>query len=40
VSFAVYGPFETILSDVAFSNYHLFRSEHRILTDVTAAPGP
>jgi hypothetical protein len=40
VSFGVYGPFETILSDVAFSNYHLFRSEHRILTDVTAAPGP
>jgi len=36
--FGIYGPFETILNDVAFSNYHLFGSQHRILPDVSPAP--
>jgi len=36
--FGVYGPFETALNDVTFSNYHLFQSGHRILTDVSPAP--
>lgn len=31
IDFGVYGPFETSLNDVTFSQYHLFRSEHRIL---------
>ena len=38
MAFGIYGPFETILNDVAFSNYHLFGSQHRILTDVSPAP--
>lgn len=29
--FKVYGHFETILDDVIFDKYHLFRSELRIL---------
>lgn len=31
--FGVYAAFETTLNDVTFSDYHQFRSEHRILTD-------
>jgi hypothetical protein len=38
MAFGVYGSFETFLNDVAFSNYHLFGSQHRILTDVSPAP--
>jgi hypothetical protein len=30
-SFGVYGRFETILNDVAFGEYHVFRSESRML---------
>ena len=30
-SFKVYGPFETMLDDVSFEDYHLFRGEARIL---------
>jgi hypothetical protein len=30
-SFGVYGRFETILNDVTFGKYHLFRAESRIL---------
>jgi hypothetical protein len=29
--FTVYGHYETLLNDVTFSQYHLFRSESRIL---------
>jgi VWFA-related protein len=38
MAFGIYGPFETMLNDVAFSNYHLFGSQHRILPDVSPAP--
>jgi hypothetical protein len=38
MAFGIYGPFETMLNDVAFSNYHLFASQHRILTDDSPAP--
>jgi VWFA-related protein len=38
MAFGIYGPFETMLNDVAFSNYHLFASQHRILPDVSPAP--
>ena len=34
----VYGPFQTLLNDVTFTDYHIFRSEHRILTDYAAEP--
>jgi hypothetical protein len=37
-SFGVYGRFETILNDVAFGKYHLFRADSRILPGYTAAP--
>ena len=32
--FRTYGPFSTMLNDMAFDNYHLFRAETRVLTDV------
>jgi VWFA-related protein len=38
MAFGINGPFESILNDVAFSNYHLFGSQHRILPDVSPAP--
>jgi len=38
MSFGVYGPFESALNAVTFSDYHQFRSEHRILTDVPPTP--
>jgi hypothetical protein len=34
VRFRTYGPFSTMLNDMAFDNYHLFRAETRMLTDV------
>jgi hypothetical protein len=34
----VYGRFETILNDVAFEEYHIFRSKSRILTGAPPAP--
>lgn len=34
-SFGVFGRFETILNDVAFEKYHLFRAESRILPGYT-----
>ena len=37
-SFRVYGPFETMLDDVTFSQYHLFRGEARILTGDESPP--
>jgi VWFA-related protein len=37
-SFGVYGRFETILSDVAFGKYHVFRAESRILPDDAPPP--
>lgn len=33
-TFRTYGPFSTMLNDMAFDNYHLFRAETRVLTDV------
>jgi hypothetical protein len=31
-SFRSYGPYTTMLNDVGFDRYHMFRSESRILT--------
>jgi hypothetical protein len=36
--FKVYGPFETILSDMAYTKYHKFHSTSRILPGYTPAP--
>ncbi len=36
--FQFYGPFETLLTDVTFRNYHRFGSTSRLLTDVSDAP--
>jgi hypothetical protein len=30
-SFTTYGPYATMLNDITFSNYHVFRSDARIL---------
>lgn len=32
-NFATYGPYATMLNDISFSNYHVFRSDAKILTD-------
>jgi hypothetical protein len=32
-SFRIHGPFETMLNDVSFGEYHMFRAESRVLTD-------
>jgi hypothetical protein len=32
-SFGTYGRFETILNDVIFGKYHVFRAQSRIVTD-------
>jgi hypothetical protein len=37
-AFKVYAPFETVLSDVSFSNYHKFGSSIRILPEFTPVP--
>ena len=37
-SFGVYGRFETIMNDVKFTNYHVFRSESRLLPDYNLPP--
>jgi hypothetical protein len=37
-TFGIYDTFETLLNDVTFSDYHLFRAGHRILTDVAPEP--
>jgi VWFA-related protein len=36
--FKVYGPYKTLLNDVTFANYHLFRSESRILPGFIPVP--
>ncbi len=37
-SFGVYGRFETILNDVTFGGYHVFRAQSRILPDDASTP--
>jgi hypothetical protein len=37
-SLTVYAPYETMLNDIAFTNYHKFGSEARILPGFDAAP--
>jgi VWFA-related protein len=36
--FKVYAPFETILNDVTYENYHLFRSSSRVVPGFTESP--
>jgi VWFA-related protein len=36
-SFRSYGPYATMLNDISFDRYHMFRSESRILTGFTPA---
>jgi hypothetical protein len=35
LSFRSYGPFATVLSDLTFDDYHIFRAESRVLTDAS-----
>jgi VWFA-related protein len=37
-SFGVYGRFETILNDVTFEQYHMFRAQSRVLPEYAASP--
>jgi hypothetical protein len=37
-TFGVYGRFKTMLSDMTFSKYHIFRAQSRILPGYTPAP--
>lgn len=37
-AFRVYGPFQTMLNDVSFGDYHMFRAEARILPDYEQVP--
>jgi VWFA-related protein len=37
-SFRTYGPFATMLNDVVFEQYHMFRSKAHMLTDFNPAP--
>jgi hypothetical protein len=37
-SFGVYGPFETMVNDVTFTDYHVFRSTARILPSADSTP--
>jgi VWFA-related protein len=37
-AFRVYGPFQTMLNDVTFGDYHMFRSEARILPEYEPVP--
>jgi hypothetical protein len=39
-SFRSYGPFATMLSEMDFAGYHIFRAESHVLTDVPPAPKP
>jgi VWFA-related protein len=39
-SFKTYGPSHTAVNDVSFADYHLFRSEVRVLPDDNPAPQP
>jgi VWFA-related protein len=34
-TFMAYGPFATMLNDISFDRYHIFRSESRVLADFT-----
>jgi VWFA-related protein len=38
MSFKIYGPFKTVLNDVTFERYHLFRSETTILPGFVPVP--
>jgi len=33
-TFRTYGPYATMLNDVAFERYHMFRAKSRVLTDI------
>ena len=38
-NFTVYAPFKTILTDMAYDNYHEFRPTSRMLPGFTPLPG-
>jgi VWFA-related protein len=37
-SFRTYGPYATMLNDITFGSYHVFRAESRLLTDTNPEP--
>jgi hypothetical protein len=38
VQLPVYGPFATQMGDTSFTDYHMFRSESRLILDPEPAP--
>ena len=34
-AFLAYGPYTTMLNEISFDHYHIFRSESHVLTDFT-----
>ena len=36
VAFRTYGPYATMLNDISFDRYHIFRSESHMLTGFTS----
>jgi len=34
-TFRTYGPYATMLNDISFDQYHIFRSESHVLSDFT-----
>ena len=39
-SFRTWGPYQTLLNDATFTDYHRFRSESRVLTEPEPEPAP
>ena len=37
-TFGVYGRFKTMLNDMTFSKYHIFRAQSRVLPDYAPVP--
>ncbi len=38
-SFRTYGPLVTMLNDIHYTNYHIFRGESRLITDINSVTG-
>jgi UDP-N-acetylmuramate-alanine ligase len=34
-AFMSYGPYTTMLNEITFDHYHIFRSESKVLSDLT-----
>jgi hypothetical protein len=37
-AFRAYGPYSTMLNDISFDGYHIFRSQSHVLPDIPPTP--